>query len=396
MGDLAGREIAGYRIERLLGRGAMGRVFLARHGRLDRACALKVFDAAAVASDPAFLERFVEEGRAAASLVHPNVITVHAIGEADGLHFLEMEYVRGGTLADRAREGALPPTDATWLAEQVASALAIAHGAGIVHRDVKASNVLVTADGVAKLSDFGLARRVRDPARDLCGTPEYMAPELFVGAPGDARTDVYALGVLYHVLLAGAPPFQGKTVAELLRQLRTSDVEPAPGLPPRVSDCLRALLARDPRERPADGAAARTMLDAALRDARPLDALLRAAFSSEQGIGWEREGGKYRMRLRLPGGRGQTLYVEETDDLLLIWSACAPADAAHHEYALRLNAEIPHGAVCIRDVAGVPTYVVVDTYPRPSADVESLRRSVVEVARRADEVEHLLTGNDER
>lgn len=388
MDDLVGSAFAGYSVERLLGRGAAGRVFLARHGRLDRACALKIFDREAVAGD-----RFVEEGRAAAALVHPHIITVHAIGEAEGVPFLEMEYVRGGTLLGR---GTLAPAEATAFLAQVASALAAAHDAGIVHRDVKASNVLVTPEGVAKLSDFGLARRLRDAAGDLCGTPEYMAPELFAGAPADARTDVYALGVLYHVLLAGAPPFRAATLQELMEGLRARVAEPPPGLPPRVAECLRALLARDPSERPADGAAAARMLAGALREARPLEALLRSSFSAEQEIGWELEGPRWRVRLRFPGGRGQTLFVEESGDLVLIWSACCPARPEHHEYALRLNAELPHGALCIRDVDGVPTFVAVDTHTRAGLDVEALRRSIVEVARRADEVEGRLAGTDER
>jgi serine/threonine-protein kinase len=382
--DPVGRVIAGYRIERFLGRGAAGRVFLARHERLDRACALKLFEPGAF---------FVEEGRAAAALVHPNIITVHAIGEAAGVPFLEMEYVRGGTLHGR---GTLAPGEATAFAAQVAAALAAAHGAGIVHRDVKASNVLVTPEGVAKLSDFGLARRAPDAKAGICGTPEYMAPELFAGKPGDARSDVYALGVLFHVLLSGMTPFRAATLGELLKGARAGPAERPSGLPPRVAGCLDAFLAYDAAARPQDGAAAGRMLAGALREARPLDALLRTAFSAEQEIGWEREGGRYRVRLRFPGGRGQTLFVEEAKELVLIWSACCPARPTHHEYALRLNAELPHGALCIRDVDGAPTFVVVDTFLRTSVDVEALRRSIVEVARRADAVEKLLTGADER
>ncbi|MFI5403791.1 MAG: serine/threonine-protein kinase, partial [Planctomycetota bacterium] len=286
MDDPVGREIAGYKIEKFLGRGAAGRVFLARHERLDRPCALKRFTPGAF---------FVEEGRAAAALVHQNIITVHAIGEAEGVPFLEMEYVRGGTLQGR---GPLAPAEATAFAAQVAAALAAAHGAGIVHRDVKASNVLVTPEGVAKLSDFGLARRAPEPKGTICGTPEYMAPELFAGKPGDARSDVYALGVLFHVLLSGMTPFRAATLTELVEGARAGPAERPSGLPPRVAGCLGAFLAYDASARPQDGAAAGRMLADALREARPLDALLKAAFSAEQEIGWEREGGRYRVRLR--------------------------------------------------------------------------------------------------
>lgn len=190
-------------------------------------------------------------------------------------------------------------------------------------------------------------------------------------------------------------PSHGATLGDLVKGI-FNPARPPQGLQSRMASCLEALLARDPSERPANGAAAERLLRAALREALPLDALLRLSFSPEQEIEWEREGPRYRVRLRLPGGRRHTLFVEEPGDLLLIWGACCPARANRHEYALRLNAEIAHGAVCIRDVESVPTFVVVETYPRTSVDVEALRRSVVEVAQRAEEVAGLLARTDEQ
>ena len=155
----------------------MGRVFLARHRDLLRRCALKILRPNLIGRDADYVGRFVAEGRAAAALVHPNVVTTHAVGETDGFHFLEMEFVAGRSLQHHLANGPPPSvSEATELILEITRGLAAAHRAGIVHRDLKPDNVMLTEQGVPKISDFGLAKLIRDQddAR-LCGTPHYLS-----------------------------------------------------------------------------------------------------------------------------------------------------------------------------------------------------------------------------
>ena len=401
---MEGTRLGVYEIDSLLGSGGMGSVYLARHALLQRPCALKVLHPDRAEHDSEYLRHFREEGKAAAGLVHPNIITVHAIGEERGYHFLEMEYLPGGSLSDLIdRERGLTPVRATTLAVRVAGGLAAAHARNIIHRDLKPDNIMISQRGVPKITDFGLAKQVEEQpgqvAPGVAGTPAYMAPELFAGQPACPATDVYALGVTYYRLLAGGLPHHATTLADLIDAVLTRRPEPIPGLPASMADCLDAMLAKRRENRPADAAEALAMLSEALRTARDVDALLHEAFSDEQGIEWTREDGSWRLRLRFAGGRGQTVILEQSASgarpaLLMIYSICGPARPEFHEQALRLNSEIPHGALAIREVNGAACFVMVDTYPLATVDVEAVRRSVIEVAERADAVENLLTGQD--
>jgi eukaryotic-like serine/threonine-protein kinase len=202
-------SLPGLDIVREIGRGGMGRVLLARHAGLGRDVAVKVLSIE-VAAEPEFRARFDREAKTLARLDHPGIVRVHDFGTtAEGEAFLVMELVTGGTLSARIP---LPIERAIEVAVELCAALAHAHDAGVVHRDVKPENVLVTADGRVKLTDFGIARLVEQPVSDVTrasqvlGTPKYMAPEARTGAKPDARMDVYSLGVMLHEMTTGRLP----------------------------------------------------------------------------------------------------------------------------------------------------------------------------------------------
>jgi hypothetical protein len=257
--------IAGYQIEGELGRGAMGVVYRARQVLLNRACALKVILAGAHA-DPVAGVRFLGEAESVAMLQHPNVVQIHHIGEADGLPFLELEYVPGGSL-DRALDGTpWPAQRAAALVEALARGVAEAHRLGIVHRDLKPGNVLLTADGTPKVADFGLAKSLSvasglTATGSILGSPSYMAPEQ---AEGKAKqvgplADVYALGAILYELLTGRPPFRGATVMETLEQVKHAEPVPpsrlVPGLPRDIETITLKCLQKEPAKRYASAGA---------------------------------------------------------------------------------------------------------------------------------------------
>jgi serine/threonine protein kinase len=229
-----------YRVDRLVGVGAMGTVHLARDTVLDRVVAVKVL-ADHLAADEAFRRRFVQEARLAARLCHPNVVQVFDAGEDEGRPFLVMEYVAGETVADRlARHGPFGPAELVVLATQLSAGLAHAHAAGIVHRDVKPHNVLLRPDGVAKLTDFGIARAVEEhgltEVGTVLGTAAFMAPEQATGGPVGPAADVYALGALLRHAAAGSlPPGLAAVVDAALA--------PDPSARPTAADVHRRLLA---------------------------------------------------------------------------------------------------------------------------------------------------------
>ena len=230
-------EIPGYEVQELLGRGGMGVVFRARHVRLNRIIALKMSLAGAYAT-PHERERFQREAVAVAGLRHPNVVQIHDVGDWDGRPYFTMEYMEGGSLAERLSGTPMPAHQAAILVATLASAVQAAHTGGIIHRDLKPSNVLLTADDTPKVADFGLARRQEGGATltlsgARVGTPSYMAPEQ---ARGLARAlgpglDIYALGAILYELLTGRPPFRAETVAETERQV----VEQEPVSPARLN-----------------------------------------------------------------------------------------------------------------------------------------------------------------
>jgi Protein kinase domain len=247
-----GDEFAGYRIERRLGRGGMGILYLAVEPGLDRRVALKLI-APEAAADDVFARRFAEESRIAASIEHPNVVPIYAAGEEGGVPYIAMRYVAGSDLGRRlAREGRLEPARAVELIAQIGNGLDAIHAAGLVHRDVKPANVLLGGDEAeahAYITDFGVARNVATQSGltqtgRFVGTLDYVAPEQISGGEIDARVDVYALGCLLYKLLTGQVPFpRDGEAARLYAHLH--DPPPAPSLyVPEVSMALDDVVAR--------------------------------------------------------------------------------------------------------------------------------------------------------
>ena len=404
---LDGQNVDIYECQGLLGRGGMGVVYLALNKRLNRQCALKVLSPRRVSRSIDYIERFESEGRAAAALVHPNIVTTHAIGRTDGHHFLEMEYVPGQSLQDEIdSSGAIGPVRSTQMACGIAEGLGLAHRIGIVHRDLKPDNVLVTPAGYPKIVDFGLAKQIHSgptPAR-LAGTPHYMAPELLQGDAASPASDVFALGVCYYQMLTGQYPFDGESINSLMSSIMAGEYESPRQLntdiPLEVAECVTLMLSRTPETRPQDGTAAAQLLQAVLGGTRDLDTLVYEAFDSLPNIKWEREEKSVCVKLHLNSNRTQKVYIENSDHragdrLLNIYSLCCRADPNFYEEALRLNAVVLHGGLSIRNVDGEPWFVMVDTYPRATVSGEEIRRSVMEVGSRADEIELLLTGRDD-
>ncbi|MHB2024165.1 MAG: Stk1 family PASTA domain-containing Ser/Thr kinase [Mycobacteriales bacterium] len=262
---LVGRLLDGrYRVEGRIARGGMASVYVATDTRLDRTVAVKVMHAA-LADDEEFVARFIREARSAARLSHPNVVAVFDQGADGDAVFLVMEYVPGHTLRDLLRaRGQLRPAEALAVMEPVLAALAAAHDAGLVHRDVKPENVLLAPDGRVKVADFGLARAVAGAhltgsAGLLIGTVAYLAPEQVQTGRADARSDVYAAGVLLFELLTGRTPFTGETPIAVAYRHVNEDV-PAPSslaaeVPAQVDALVARATARDPQYRPVDAGA---------------------------------------------------------------------------------------------------------------------------------------------
>ncbi|HEV3263756.1 MAG TPA: serine/threonine-protein kinase, partial [Gemmataceae bacterium] len=258
-------RIPGYEVEAVLGHGGMGVVYHARHLRLNRPVALKMLLAGAYAG-PEERGRFLREAEAVAALRHPNVVQVHDLGDLDGKPYFTMEYVEGGSLAQRLLGAPQPARQAAELLATLAAAVQVAHHGGIVHRDLKPANILLTADGTPKITDFGLARRLEGGAGLThtgvpMGTPSYMAPEQARGqtrAIGPA-VDVYALGAILYELLTGRPPFRAETATETLLQVIYQEPAPPARLNAKVprdleTICLKCL-EKEPHLRYASAAA---------------------------------------------------------------------------------------------------------------------------------------------
>ncbi|NUP19165.1 MAG: serine/threonine protein kinase [Streptomyces sp.] len=245
-----------YQLLERLGRGAMGEVWRAADQFLGCPVAVKLLHA----EGPADAARFRLEAQTAGRLNHPNVVGMYDFGSDGDRLYLVMELVDGWTLAqERSRYGALPPRDAVAIAAQAAAGLAAAHQQGVIHRDVKPANVILTADGAAKIADFGIAR-FADIASGLTvtgkivGTADYLAPERALGRPAQPASDVYSLGCVLHELLTGQPPFNGATSLAVVRQhVDDTPLPPArlrPGIPQPLSDYVLRLLSKDPSRRP--------------------------------------------------------------------------------------------------------------------------------------------------
>jgi serine/threonine protein kinase len=238
----AGTKLGRYEVRSQLGAGGMGEVYLAQDTKLDRKVALKILPAD-VAAHPDRMKRFVREAKAASALNHPNIITIHEIDETDSINFIATEFIDGDTLRQRMRNAPLKLGEVLDVSIQIASALAAAHGAGIVHRDIKPENIMLRQDGIVKVLDFGLAKLTErlppdsvdteaptslktDPGT-VVGTAIYMSPEQARGMSVDARTDIFSLGVLLYEMVAGRLPFEGSTSSEVLGSI-LGEIEPQP------------------------------------------------------------------------------------------------------------------------------------------------------------------------
>ena len=265
----AGQVVEHYRVLAPLGAGGMGEVYLAEDTRLGRRVALK-FLPDWLATDERRVRRFRREARAASALSHPNIITIHDIGEAEGAPYIASEFVEGETLRARLGRRVLTPGEVLDVAAQVASALAAAHAAGVVHRDVKPENVMLRPDGLVKVLDFGLAKLTDGPPLRgagerptstkadtapgmLMGTAAYMSPEQARGQEVDGRTDVWSFGCLLYEILAGRPPFGGETPSDTLSLILHREPPPlaryAPEVPPELERIVAKALTKDRDER---------------------------------------------------------------------------------------------------------------------------------------------------
>jgi len=243
----------------VIGRGGMGTVYSATDLTLDRVVAVKVLPPAVADQDLASIARFKREARAAASLAHPGVVAVFDTGADDGTHFIVMELVSGRSLAAILREEApLDPARAVEITGKVADALAAAHAAGVVHRDVKPSNLMVAEDGSIRVLDFGIVRLMDGTAitqtASVLGSAAYMSPEQALGKRVEERSDIYSLGCVLYALLAGRPPFAAEAAAAIVNQHVNADPQPLRMtnrlVPPALEALVMQMLTKSPAARP--------------------------------------------------------------------------------------------------------------------------------------------------
>jgi serine/threonine protein kinase len=270
MAILSGKRLGPYEILSAIGAGGMGEVYRARDTRLERIVAVKILPDHL--SDRAELrERFEREARTVASLNHPHICTLHDIGQQDGTDFLVMEYLEGETLVERLKKGPLPLDQVLQYAIEIADALDKAHRKGITHRDLKPGNIMLTKSGT-KLLDFGLAKLKREtaapnislsklPTADdaitaqgtILGTLQYMAPEQLEGREADARTDIFAFGVVVYEMATGKKALEGKSQASLIAKILETDPPPISSLqpmtPPQLDHVVKKCLAKEPEKR---------------------------------------------------------------------------------------------------------------------------------------------------
>ncbi len=259
-----GEAFRGYEVERRIGLGGLGSVWLVRHQMLDKLFALKILDPAIARDKPEYVKRFVREAKLASKIRHPNLVAVHDAGYAPekGVYFLVMDYVKGDTLRTTiAIGGPRPEREAVDIILRVADVLATAQRYGMVHRDLKPENIMITPDGTVKLLDLGVAKAsggidsLRTMANSVFGTPAYISPEQAVDSSAvDMRADVYSLGVILFELLCGRRPYDGASPARLMRQLL--DPSPIPDVrqfkedvSPAVAEMLQRMCAKRPEDR---------------------------------------------------------------------------------------------------------------------------------------------------
>jgi serine/threonine protein kinase len=262
-----GRTLGHYRIVTLLGRGGMGEVYLAQDTKLHRRVALKLLRSS-LTRDKQRVKRFEQEACAASALNHPNILTVHDLGQADEFNFIATEYVEGETLRQLLKRGKVTLRQATELAIQVAAALTAAHAAGIVHRDIKPENIMLRPDGLVKVLDFGLAKlaepldpqakassllRIETDPGMVMGTVNYMSPEQARGVTVDARSDCFSLGVVLYETLTGRVPFEGETASDVIVSILEKEPPPLawywPEMPAELQRIVSKALRKDREER---------------------------------------------------------------------------------------------------------------------------------------------------
>ena len=286
--DLSDQRIAHYNVTERIGSGGMGAVYLARDERLERLVALKVL-LPEIAGDEDRIRRFEQEAKAASALNHPNILTIHEIGTFEGRHYIATEFVDGETLRVKLVRERIPLAEVAEIAAQVAAALKAAHNANIIHRDIKPENIVIRADGLVKVLDFGLAKLISggmaagsDVAPNallktrtgmIMGTAGYMSPEQARGQPADPRTDIWSLGVMIYEMLAGRAPFLGETLGDSIAAILTADPPPLraefPEIPVKLESVVLKTLRKDADERYQTAAELLIALNAAANDLAP-------------------------------------------------------------------------------------------------------------------------------
>lgn len=407
---LIGSRLDAFRIDALLGAGGMGRVYLGWNERLHRWSAVKVIAPELVRSDPSRLEMFHAEARAAARLQHPHIVSIYTLGEDRGFHFLEMEYVDGISVGRRLRdEGPMDLLHSTRLIAQLTRALAAAHEQQLVHGDVKPDNLMLraTSEIDVKLTDFGLARafqpRQTSAQSRMAGTPNYMAPELFAGAPTSFASDVYALGATWFALVSGNPPFRAETLVDLATAHQKAPVPDLESLradiPAAMQRLIAAMLGKIPSARPRLDGAFFDELARLESSLVPLPEMVAAAMRSLR-IEWAIEGDRFLFDVPLVGGRRHAVRAEVVENaaggeaLFSYWAPCAPADAEHFSHVLELNGRLPFGAISVRPWMGRPYFVIVENQLRATLAPAGIRTAVLELAEAADQLESRITGVD--
>ena len=270
-----GMEVGGCKIVEQIGKGSMGAVYKAKHVGLNRYVAVKLLPT--VSDDQELVKRLLFEARAIAKLEHPNIVQVYDVGFQRGYFFMVMQLLKGETLEARIREAKkLPVHTALEIARDVAQGLAAAHEKGVIHRDVKPANIMLTEDGRARLTDFGLAQDVENPEEApgiIVGTPFYMSPEQWLGHKADERSDFYSLGVILFLAVTGRHPFQGATVQDLMNQhLKVPPPSPStvdPGISDGLSAVIRKLISKPPKKRYPTAAALLEDLGRLMKDEDP-------------------------------------------------------------------------------------------------------------------------------
>jgi serine/threonine protein kinase len=259
--DLTGQNLSNYKVIEKLGSGGMATVYKAHELSLNRVVALKVLSSR-LSDDEEYIKRFHREAQAAAKLNHPNIVQIFAIGESEGTHYFAMEYIKGKSLADiRMEKNVIPATEAIAIIKPVAEALGEAHKAGLVHRDVKPSNIMMDASGRPKVTDFGIAFVTEAKTKltqdgSIIGTPEYLSPEQCEGKKVDGRSDIYSLGVTLYEILSGQTPYQADTPVGMLMKIIKGNFSPLnevnPAVPESVVKVVEKMMETDPQKRYAD------------------------------------------------------------------------------------------------------------------------------------------------